>query len=73
MDIIIVLTLIIIAISLITKGKLTIEIIHKEETPFTKVETDLEPEDTQDTKHAIDNFVNDINDLMGVNHNDNEV
>lgn len=73
MDIIIVLTLIIIAISLVSKGKITIEIIHKEDAPFIKVETDLEPEDTQDTKRAIDNFVNDINDLMGVNHNDNEV
>lgn len=73
MDIIIVLTLIIIAISLVSKGKITIEIIRKEDTPFIKVETDLEPEDTQDTKRAIDNFVNDINDLMGVNHNDNEV
>lgn len=71
MDLIITIALLIIAISIITKGKITIEIVHTDN-PQNTVPTDTLEGPEGVSKQSIDDFVNSINNLMGVNQDSDE-
>lgn len=70
MDLIITISLLVIALSIIIKGKLTIEIVHTNNSQSLEPSKDLE-ESEENSIPTVDDFVNSINDLMGVNNQDN--